>query len=168
VVWPRITALLLIALGASACGYRPLYGTASDGRGVADTLSTVTVEETGTRLGQQLRNSLLSAMRPAGARGADAYRLVLAPEAATVLIADQGRPGIERKRVRLNVTYQLYDIASGQLLNSGKTFSVASFDAVREPVADLQAEQNATNRAVQDVAGDIRIRLAAFVSKQQG
>lgn len=164
----RMTAVILLALSLVACGYRPLYGTSSDGRGVADTLSTVTVQETGTRLGQQIRNNLLSAMRPAGAKGADVYRLVLTPDIATVLIADQGRPGIERKRVRLNVTYQLYDIASGQIVNSGKTFSVASFDAVREPVADLQAEQNATNRTVQDVAGDIRTRLAAFVSKQQG
>jgi LPS-assembly lipoprotein len=160
--------LIFVALGLSACGYRPLYGTSSDGKGVADTLSTVTVQETGTRIGQQIRNNLLSSMRPAGSRGADIYRLVLTPDVATVLIADQGRPGTERKRVRLNVTYQLYDISSGQLLNSGKTFAVSSFDAVREPVADLQAEQNATTRAVQDVSGDIRTRLAAFVSKQQG
>jgi LPS-assembly lipoprotein len=163
-------SLVVLALGLllAGCGYRPLYGTTADGRGVADSLSAITVQETGTRIGQQIRNSLLSSIRPAGSGRADAYRLVLTPDVASVLIADQGRPGIERRRVRLNVTYQLYDIASGQVVNSGKTFSVASFDAVHEPVADLQAESNATSRAVQEAAGDIRTRLAAFMSKRQG
>jgi LPS-assembly lipoprotein len=163
----RLLNALVIVLLLAGCGYRPLYSTASDGRGVADTLSTVAVQETGTRLGQQIRNSLLSSMRPPGAKGADLYRLVLTPDAASAVIADQGRPGIQRKRLRLNVSYQLFDVSSGQVIHSGKTFSVVSFDTIHEPVADLQAESNATNRAVQEVSTDIRTRLAAFVSKQQ-
>jgi LPS-assembly lipoprotein len=147
----RFFTAIAIMLLLAGCGYRPLYSTASDGRGVADTLSTVTVQETGTRLGQQIRNNLLSSMRPPGAKGQDLYRLVLTPDAASAVIADQGRPGIQRKRLRLNVSYQLFDISSGQPIHSGKTFSVVSYDTIHEPVADLQAEANATNRAVQEV-----------------
>jgi LPS-assembly lipoprotein len=156
------------ALGLAACSYRPLYGTSVDGRGVADTLSSVAIDAPSTRIGQQIRNNLLSSIRPAGTASADVYRLTLTPDAASVVVADQGRPGIERRRLRLNVTYQLYDLASGSIINSGKTFSVVSFDTIHEPVADLQAEANAATRAAQDVAGDIRTRLAAFMAKQQG
>jgi LPS-assembly lipoprotein len=167
----KFTVILLYALAVLAlagCSYRPLYGTSVDGRGVADTLSGIAIDAPSTRIAQQIRNNLLSAIRPAGTASPDIYRLTLTPDAASVVVADQGRPGIQRRRLRLNVTYQLYDIASGSIVSSGKTFSVVSYDTIHEPVADLQAEANAGTRAAQDVAGDIRTRLAAFVAKQQG
>ena len=37
----------------------------------------------------------------------------------------------------------------------------------RQPFADLQAETNATERAVHEVSADIRTRLAAYFAKQQ-
>jgi hypothetical protein len=48
------------------------------------------------------------------------------------------------------------------VLHSGKTFSQVSYDVVREPFADMQAEANAMERAAHEVSMDIRSRLAAY------
>ncbi len=58
----------------------------------------------------------------------------------------------------------MIETGSGAEVNSGKTFSAVSYDIIREPVADLQAESNATSRAAKEVASDIHTRLAAYMA----
>jgi LPS-assembly lipoprotein len=155
-----------MSLCLAGCGYKPLYGTGSDGRGVVDSLSSIAVQETDSRAGQLVRNKLLSSMRPAGTARQDLFSLSLTPEVVQSTPVDQSRPGIERRRLRLTVSYQLTEIGSGTQVNSGKTFSSVSYDVVHEPVADLQAEANALNRAAQEVGTDIHTRLAAFMASR--
>ncbi len=82
-------------------------------------------------------------------------------------MVDRSIPGVKRIRLRLAVTYQLIETASGSEVNSGKTFSAVSYDVIREPVADLQAESNAANRAAREVAADIHTRLAAYMASRE-
>ena len=72
-----LASAAVLALGG--CGYRPLYGTAGDNRGVVASLASISITETDTRLGQILRNDLLSAMRPAGTAVEDHYVLRCGP-----------------------------------------------------------------------------------------
>jgi LPS-assembly lipoprotein len=153
--------LLLLLAG---CGYHPLYATGTDTAGVADVLSSITIEEADTRPGQLVRNNLLSSMRPAGTASADLYKLVLKPKVTQSVLVNNDEPETERRRLLLAVSYQLIELKSGTEVNSGKAFSNVSYDVVREPISDLQAEANATNRAAQEVGQDIRIRLAAFIA----
>ena len=162
----RFIFVILLAMGLAACGYKPLYGTASDGRGVVASLSTIAIQEADSRAGQLVRNNLLSSMRPAGMAKEDLFSLSLKPEIIQSSLVDQSRPGIQRKRLRLIVSYQLTELASGNEVHSGKTFSSVSYDIVHEPVADLQAESNALNRAAQEVGTDIHTRLAAFLASR--
>ncbi len=164
----RITFIVLVvlSLGLMGCGYKPLYGASNDGVGVASSLSSITVQETDSRAGQLVRNKLLSSMRPAGSGHADEFSLSIVPTIAKSSLVDQSRPGIQRIRLRLMVSYQLTELSSGTELNSGKTFSSVSYDVVHEPVADLQAEANALSRAAQEVGADIHTRLAAFMASR--
>lgn len=161
-----LTFVLLLSVGlfTAGCGYHPLYATGSDGRGVADSLAGVSIPEADTRAGQLVRNNLLSTMRPAGTAQEDRYKLVLIPVVTETQTVDQTRPGIERKRLKLAVSYDLVDLRSGTSLTTGKTFSDVSYDIVHQPVADLQAQNNATGRAAQEVGTDIRTRLAAYLA----
>ncbi len=147
-------------LAAGGCGYRPLYGTAGDDRGVVAALAAVSVAEADTRLGQIIRSDLLSTMRPAGTAGEDRYVLVLRPEVKSASIIEKPLPNTTRRSVQVVVNFEL--TGSGGLLFSGKTFSQVSYDVVREPFADMQAEANATERAAHEVSMDIRSRLAAY------
>lgn len=147
-------------LAAGGCGYRPLYGTAGDARGVVASLASVSIAQADTRLGQIVRNDLLSAMRPAGTAAPDSYVLVLRPEVKPASIIDKPLPNTTRRSVQVVVNFEL---TSGDgILFSGKTFSQVSYDVVREPFADMQAEANATERAAHEVSMDIRSRLAAY------
>ena len=160
VVWFAGTAVL--ALGG--CGYRPLYGTAGDDRGVVASLASVAIAEADTRLGQIVRNDLLSTMRPAGTAAEDRYVLVLRPEVKGSSVIDKPLPSTTRQSVQVIVNFEL--TGSNGVLFSGKTFSQVSYDVVREPFADMQAEANATERAAHEVSMDIRSRLAAYFASR--
>jgi LPS-assembly lipoprotein len=163
----RTPAILLVsaALLLAGCGYRPLYGTSSETAGVAATLSSVSIPEAEDRVGQLIRNDLLSSMR--AGKGEDKYTLFLKPVVKKSGVIDKPQPSVTRNAITLAVSYELVERSSGSIVHSGKTFSQASFDVIRQPFADLQAETNATERAVHEVSADIRTRLAAYFATQQ-
>jgi LPS-assembly lipoprotein len=156
----RLLISIFCILSLTACGYRPLYGTTSDSRGVVEALATISIPQADTRLGQLIRNDLLSAMRPAGTAGKDRYSLALTPVQSRSTFIDRSLPNTTRSSVKVTVDFQLNEGA--QSVYSGKTFSQVSFDVVREPFADNQAEINATERAAHEISNDIKTRLAAY------
>ena len=158
----RIRLLISVAciVALTGCGYRPLYGSTSDSRGVVEALATVSIPEADSRLGQLIRNDLLSAMRPAGTAGENRYTLSISPVQSRSPIIDRSLPNTTRSSVKVTVDFQL--IEGSQTVYSGKTFSQVSFDVVREPFADNQAEINATERAAHEIGNDIKTRLAAY------
>ena len=160
----KVIYSLVVLLSLTGCGYKPLYSSSNDGRGVVASLSSISIQEPESRPGQLVRNSLLSSMRPAGTGQENLYKLVLKPEVSQTTLVEQTIPGIKRIRLRLTVAYQLIEAASGSEVNAGKTFSAVSYDVIREPVADLQAKANATSRAAREVASDIHTRLAAYMA----
>jgi LPS-assembly lipoprotein len=58
----------------------------------------------------------------------------------------------------------LADASTGKVVVTGSSFSNVSYDTVEQPIADLQAAENARERAAREVAEDIRLRLAAHFS----
>ena len=163
----RAPAILVVAaaLLLAGCGYRPLYGSSSETAGVAATLSSVSIPEAEDRVGQLIRNDLLSSMR--AGEGEQKYTLLLKPVVKRSGVIDKPQPNVTRDAITLAVSYELVERSSGTVVHTGKTFSNASFDIIRQPFADLQAETNATERAVHEVSSDIRTRLAADFAKQQ-
>ena len=160
----KAPALLIVslALALGGCGYKPLYGTSAESAGVSATLASVTIPEASDRLGQLIRNDLISAMRSGS--GEDRYTLIIKPIVRKTEVIDKPQPSTTRQAINLSVSFELLDRNSGATLHKGKTFSQASFDVVRQPFADLQAETNATERAAHEVSADIRIRIAAYFS----
>lgn len=162
---PRLAASLAIAaaLGGAllvgGCSYRPLYGSSGETEGVAVTLSSITIPEADTRVAQIIRNDLISGMRPSGE---ERYTLIMKTEYKTSRVIGKVQPAVTREQVHVSVAYELIERQSGAAVTSGKTFAQASFDVVRQPVADTQAETDATERAAHEVSADIRTRLAAF------
>ena len=163
----RAPAILLVAAAMllAGCGYRPLYGSSSETAGVAATLSSISIPEAEDRVGQLVRNDLLSSMR--AGEGEEKYTLLLKPVVRTSGVIDKPQPNATRDAVTLSVSYELIDRSSGSVVHAGKTFSSASFDIIDQPFADLQAQTSATERAAQEVSTDIRTRLAAYFAKQQ-
>ena len=157
--------LSLLAAPLAACSFRPLYGTSPSGVSVADELQSISIKEVRSRPAQLVRNNLLSAMRGDGA--ANRYTLVLDISGNESGVSVLGDRRTNRYRYRLNGSYRLIANASGNVVNSGSSFSVVPFDTVREPIADIQAQRAAMERAALELAQDIRVRLAAFLATQK-
>ena len=157
--------LLAAALALAGCGYRPLYGSSAENAGVAATLTSVAIPEAEDRVGQLIRNDLISSMR--AGTGEQKYTLLLKPVVKKNGVIDKPQPNVTRDAITLSVSYELVERASGNTVNKGRTFSQASFDVIRQPFADLQAETNATERAGHEVRAAIRTRLAAYFATQQ-
>jgi hypothetical protein len=100
-------------------------------------------------------------------KGEDKYTLLLKPVVKRSGVIDKPQPNVTRDSIVLAVSFELVERSSGSIVHSGRTFSQASFDVIRQPFADLQAETNATERAVHEVSADIRTRLAAYFASQQ-
>jgi len=72
----RRILLPLLFLPLAGCGYRPLYGTANDSRGVVTSMAAVSIPEAEDRPTQIIRNDLPSTMRPAGTAAEARYTLL--------------------------------------------------------------------------------------------
>ncbi len=155
---------MVCALALGGCSYRPLYGTASDERGVVGELASVAIPEADSRLGQIIRNDLLSSMRPAGTAGEDRYKLEMKIDRGRTNVIDKEQPNVTRNAVRVSVDFALLE--GEKNVYSGKTFSQISYDVVRQPFADMQAENDATERVAHELSTDIRTRLAAYFASR--
>jgi LPS-assembly lipoprotein len=155
-----------IAMGVCLCllllsgctGFRPLYGKGPTGENVPGALSSVAVPEQHMRSGQLIRNELLSTMGTGAAR----FSLRLAVTEKTIDVSTLSQSNLRRKRFNLTAHYELVNGATGKVEAAGDSFSNVSFDTVRQPVADLQAANNAMERAAQEIGQDLRQRIAAY------
>lgn len=154
-----ISCLGLLALGGCT-NYRPLYGKGPNGEGVSTALASVSVPEQHLRSAQLIRNELLSSMGSATPR----FNLILTVTEKTIDVSTLSESNLHRKRFNLVTHYDLVDVSSGKTATAGDSFSNVSYDTIRQPVADLQAASNATERAAQEVGQDLRQRIAAYFS----
>ena len=161
----RVILLALLSLALSGCGtYRPLYGSAGGGGNVVATLASMDVQEQHDRAGQLVRNELLDG----AGNGPQRYQLKLTTSEAIIGVASFSTTTASRSRYNLRAHYELYDSRSSKMLTSGDTFSNTEFDVLKIPVADIQAQNDARDRAAKELGQDIRLRLAAYLSAHQG
>jgi LPS-assembly lipoprotein len=162
---PRFLALLA-CLGVAACGFEPVYGTRLDGSSTSRELASVSVVQQSTRLGQLIRNELLSTIAPAGQQEAQAYVLELVPQAAEEVVIRDFDTGVLRRSFRVEAAFRLTEPGSGGELYSGRTFAQASYDRTDTPFADMRARIAAEERAAREVGADIATRLAAYFASR--
>ena len=158
---PRMLALLA-CLVLAACGFEPVYGTRLDGSSTSRELASVAVVQQSTRLGQLIRNEVLSTIAPVGQQEAQQYVLELSPQAAEEVVIRDFDTGVLRRSFRLEAAFRLTEPGTGGDLYSGRTFAQASYDRTGTPFADMRARIAAEERAARQIGADIATRLAAY------
>jgi len=156
-------AVLAMPLLLGGCGFHPLYGGGDAPGSVEAALVDIDITPQTTRIGQLVRNELLSGVAPASAGGGSRVLDFSATEKETAAVVSFNS-GEAQNRYILNVEYVLKDRSSGKALTRGKTFSEVSYTVTRQPVADMQARNRAAETAARVVARDIRTRLAAWLA----
>jgi len=162
----RRPAALAACLLLAACGFQPMYGARNDGSSANQELASVAVAEQKTRLGQLVRNEILSAIAPVGQVAATKYVLEILPRPEDEVVIQAFDTDVLRRSLRVEAAFRLTEIGSGAELYAGRTFSQASYDRTGTPFSNLQARTSAEERAAKEVGADIATRLAAFFASR--
>ena len=169
----RVAVVLALGFSTAAC-FQPLYGSQSlsSGESLGGKLATVDVAQipagSGTpeaRLAVALRNELMFIFNGGAGPNAPIYQLhVTLSSSITTVIVDvaSGRPETQVESV--NAGFTLSEIATKKIVLNATTFARASFDipGSAQRFAQQRAWRNAEDRAVAQIAQNIRNRLASF------
>jgi hypothetical protein len=158
----RRRALLLgLAAGLGACNFRPLYlATGPDSTEVQADLAAIEIRGLEGRLGYLLRDALLDELNPATAAVPPRYVLNVSLSSSAYELGIQLDSTITRYNLALTATFELREKTANAIVLASSVRRISSYNVSREPYADLVAAQTAERRAAQEVATDIRTRLA--------
>ena len=155
-------ALLVCLILLGGCGFRPIYGTATQGN-TAAALASVDVEPISDRVGQILHNHLLDLLNPRGRPERPRYRLSVNLSESVERIAFRKTEVATRANLWLRVSFTLQG-AAGESVLSGNLSVVSSYNILQTDFATLAAEQDARERAARQLAEELRLQLAARLS----
>ncbi len=168
--WRRDAALglaaLALAVAATGCGFRPLYGGAA-GERIQRALAGVEILPIDGPLGVELRNHLLDYLAPASLHEGLLYELSVQVDFASDAQVTERDTQIRRYIVRMNASYALRAKEDGSVLKTGNEFTETSYNIVeRENYSTLVAEQSAKDEAARDISRAIVSRLALYFDRK--
>lgn len=163
-----VLALLLAGAVAplAGCGFRPLYGRANTdaaGASVNNQMAGIRIDPIGDRLGQQLHNALRDRLNPLGQPSSSAYTLqVNLSERRYGALAKQDLSA-SRRNIELNAFYSLRDTA-GNVVMTDRSVITTGYDEFDDPLNDISSFEDAERRSTQQMADQIRTRVAVFLT----
>jgi LPS-assembly lipoprotein len=158
---------VLIALTLSSCGFQPFYAKQTLGSS-ARVPFDVGVEPIALgRTGQILQNELQHLFNPLSQDVPQEYVLsVDLEEKISPLVIERDRT-VSRYNLVYKARYSLKDPRSGKVINRGVSKVVGSYDAVESDFATYAAQKDTSERAMVELAKDIKVRLMAFLLKHR-
>lgn len=167
----RAVLVLTAALALSACGFRPLYGTASLPEGAMEAFAAVRIEAIGPtndsdRIGFLVGDALDTALHAPGLKAETRHVLSvkLADERRGLAIQDDA--SITRYNYRLSADWALTEIGAETPLASGTAETTASYNVVDSQYSTLVARGDAEERAAREVAEQIKLRIAVALGRK--
>jgi hypothetical protein len=157
--------VLLAPLAAAGCGWTPLYADVETGPADAE-LRAIRVDPIPERVGQRLALALRRSLNPTGIPTPMRYVLhtTLAVARSDLGIQSQGLG--TRGRVDLSATVILADAKAGAPILTASIHTADSFDIVANEYASIVAEEDARNRAADELRRDIVDRLTLFMQRR--
>jgi LPS-assembly lipoprotein len=159
----RILLLAPLALLASGCGLKPLYGGGAGGA-VAGTLSHVEVAPIEGKSGWLMGNALRD--RLAG-NGTPQYRLDVRLDDRIAGFGVRRDDSVTRERRTLRARFQLVNLTDGSVVIDDTAGSDAGIDVVQSEYATIAAENTALERLAGIVADQIVARVALYAQRRK-
>ena len=157
------------AAGLGGCVVRPLYSTARDVTGGtaegATGLETISIRPIADRSGQMLHNDLRDLLNPHGQPVDALYDLQVA---VSENVRESGLRRTEtatRGTLTLRADYILISRATEEVATRGRAQSIVGFNLVDRGFANHVSHQSAQERAIREVAQEIRRRLALYLAE---
>lgn len=159
--------IALSLVGLAGCGFRPLYGERSAASVTAPELAAIQIDSIPNREGQLVRNNLLDKMQPRGMAAKPLYRLSVGISIARENFGIRTDETATRGSLTMNAGYRLTDIASGDLLMSGNSRAVSSYNILDSDFATVISENDAIRRTATDLSEEIKTRVAIYLSSRK-
>jgi LPS-assembly lipoprotein len=160
--------LVGIALGLSACGFRPLYEAKDDpAMAPIGQMATIQIAPLPDRMGQQMHNLLRDRLNPAGQPLEPAYTLDIRLSESRTELGIRKDETATRANLNLSAQFTLNSTRSGGRLYSDRVRSVSSYNILTSPFATGFAEDDARARALRELADAIQTRLGIFFSRKE-
>ena len=164
-----LLSLLLIAPALAACegstGFRPMYGSTSIGGGsVAEQMAQVEFGTIPSRVGQRIRNELIFQSTGGGHPLPPIYRfdVTIREQLVSTLVDRKGQA--QSQVYNLEAKFQLIRLSDRKVVLEGISHGRASFERYTSIFSNVQAKQDAENRAASSVALDLKSRLGAYLA----
>lgn len=158
-----LAGALIAAGGLAGCGFEPLYGRTQQGA-VSDDLASVRIAPLAERSGQRLHNLLRDRLNPYGQPTQPVYELRLSLAEQLQGTAIRTDETASRGILTFAAGYVLVDLASGQAVIEGQTSASSAFNVLDNRYASTVSADNARDRALVEVAEDLKLRLATYFS----
>ena len=151
---------------ATGCGFQPLYSHGSGNSSqVLNQLARVQINPIESRIGQILRNFLQDKLTPSGVPSSPTYRLAISLEETRSDMAILRDSTSTFAKVKMKAQYQLINIETKGVLNSGTVTSTTVFNIVSSEYANINAQKDARRRTVRIISETVKERLALFFLK---
>jgi LPS-assembly lipoprotein len=163
-----------LALALAACGFHPLYGRIGNSPGAQAIFASVYVPPIELEnAGYELRNDLIDLLQAKDRPDGAAYdlKVVLIERNQPIAIQNEQvgtlkEVEITRYNYTLVANYVLVERKTQKVLTKGTESSLSAYDVVTSPYATLVAQKDAQARTAQDIAQQLRQRLAIYFVQQ--
>ncbi len=164
---PLLFAILVLAV--SGCGFRPLYAPPLEdvsGSSVYafDIFKKVSIANIPDREGQYFRNQLVMLLHPSGRGATTEYVLTVTLTEGTRSLAVKRSAVATRANLMVTAGYTLKPMDASQLTQSGTIQTSSGYNIFQSEFQTLMAEKGARERALDDLAQQLRIRLATVLT----
>ncbi|MDE2227609.1 MAG: hypothetical protein KGL11_01025 [Alphaproteobacteria bacterium] len=150
--------MALAATPLAGCGFHPLYGGATAGE-YDPTLAAIKVQPIQDREGQMLELALREKLNPRGAPVPTRYNLIV------VLTLSRADLGIQRNatstRSEINASAS-YTLSGDGVSVTGQSHTVSAFNLQNDAWAATVAEDDARERAIEDLANAVVLQLSLW------
>lgn len=159
---------LVAAPVLAACGdgsFRPLYGPTASGENLQDVLAKVDIAPIPSRVGQRIRNELIFNNTGGGAAPKPAFRLEIALREGinSQLVTTSGEAYSQVYNV--DAGYQLVSLRDKSVVLRGTSHARAAFERYTSIYANVRARDDAETRVAKTIADELKVRLAAYLSR---
>jgi LPS-assembly lipoprotein len=165
----RIALVAGLSLGLSAC-FRPLYGPTASGQSLQTVLASIDVPElewpdTYARFGHYLRSELIYALNGSGSDVPKRYVLNLSyAQTLSTPVVDTASGRALSATLTGNLTYTLRQ--GSTIVTTGVATSLTTYDRFEQRFATVRAARDAEIRLARELAGQVRTRLQAELSRR--
>lgn len=157
-------AIALAGALAAACGFTPVYHQEA-ASSVREYLSLIDVAPIEGRRGLQLRNRLTEKITPRGSVDVPRFRLSVRLNSSAEAVLIQLDNTATRHNLKMNASFTLTDLSTGESVFEGHTISVGSYNVVDSEFATIAAENNAAERAAREIGEEIFDLLVVYFNR---